>query len=336
MKWTIFFLCSASFVFCTAFQREIDRRLHAFLLWAKKIFQKTPPAEEDLLLTTRLMASLRAGISLDQALETLLQENISLHGRARLSAILQQRPPTDFLSTFLTNALKTGIPILSTLAAFQKILQVERRIKLRAESLTSQSRAQGEVLSWLPWIMAGALILMDSDWFFSATTNSGSWFLWALTFCLLGLGRTWMRYLLEKALHPKNRQELLQEKFLPELTLRLIAQISLGQDAETAFSECLLQMKDPQLTLELQKKEPSCESIAHFRGLITHATRTGAPLREDLMAFLGDLHLQLENRWESRVQRLPVVMMAPLFLCFFPSCLLVLLALLLPLGKDFL
>jgi hypothetical protein len=44
----------------------------------------------------------------------------------------------------------------------------------------------------------------------------------------------------------------------------------------------------------------------------------------------------MEGRWEERAQRLPVTMMAPLFLCFFPACILVLLGLVVPLALGLL
>ncbi|MGZ3682277.1 MAG: hypothetical protein ACXVCI_00375, partial [Bdellovibrionota bacterium] len=56
-------------------------------------------------------------------------------------------------------------------------------------------------------------------------------------------------------------------------------------------------------------------------------------VREELSNFLQDLSAELESRWEERVQRLPVALLGPLFVCFFPGSLLVLIGLLLPLFR---
>jgi hypothetical protein len=327
-----FFTGLASFLFCAAFQSQIDEkipRLRASLLAFIRSRVRDPEPHRIHLLT-HLIASLRAGMSLDSGIESAARNPTTPPElRAYLEAILRSGPNEDFLGGFLTDALRTGTPVLATLQIFQKILQVERRVRMKARALTSQSRAQAEVLSWLPWLMLSALALLDWEWFLGAGEHPGSWLAWSIALLLLAGGRHWIRSALGKALRPRSGQENIDEKFLPELILRLIAEISLGLDAETALEKNLARMKNPALNAEFSSKTPS-GNVALLRSLLHHSALTGAPLREDLTHFLTDLHLQIESRWEERVQRLPVAMMAPLFLCFFPSCLLVLLAVLLP------
>jgi hypothetical protein len=322
----------AGFFFCAAFHFWIDDKATALWARARRLISSRVPADHPhrIYLLSRLIASLRAGLSLDSGIESAARDSSApAELRIYLENILQNRPGDDFLATFLADALRTGAPVLGTLQIFQRMLQVERRVKLKARALTSQSRAQAEVLSWLPWLMLAALAAMDWEWFTSAGMNSGSWLAWSIALLLLAGGRQWIKIALEKALAPRGRQEELDEKFLPELTLRLIAEISLGIDAESALEKNLHRMRASLPAEEFSADAPGNFGVLH--ALLIHSARTGAPLREDLTHFLSDLHLQIESRWEERVQKLPVAMMAPLFLCFFPSCLLVLLAILLPL-----
>lgn len=343
MTTSIFLLLagSAGFALCAAYPSRIDSEISSLLArlrrWVESKRNQSPSPSSDLLLLSRLIASARAGVSLDSAISRITREpSLPPDLKFRLTQLMEGRAQTDFLSAFLDGALRTGIPVLSPLLSFQKTLQAERRVRLRVESLTAQSRAQAEVLSWLPWVLLAALATIDHEWLVTATKHSFSWALWAISLALVGSGRIWMRSLLRQALLPRGRAERLQEEQLPRLLLRLSARLSLGEDAETALESSLRHMNDPSLAQEFHLGRAEIPEISALRGLLGHAASTGAPLREDLLAFHSDLNQQTEARWEERAQRLPVVMMAPLFLCFFPASLLVLVALLAPLGNGLL
>lgn len=325
----------AGFFFCAAFHSWVDDKTPQLIANIRRLIGSRVPADPPhrIYLLSQLIASLRAGLSLDSGIDSAARDPANPPElRAYLADILESRPSEDFLATFLADALRTGGPVLGTLQIFQKLLQVERRVRLKALALTSQSRAQAEVLSWLPWLLLAALALMDWEWFTGAAANSGSWLAWAVALLLLAGGRRWIKFALDKALTPRGRQETLDEIFLPELVLRLIAEISLGLDAESALEKNLRRMGKNELSVDFSTAAGGNPAV--LRSLLAHSARTGAPLREDLTHFLSDLHLQIESRWEERVQKLPVAMMAPLFLCFFPSCLLVLFAILLPLLSE--
>lgn len=336
--WILLLSSLAGLVFCAAFHQWIDdkalRLWHAGRTHLQSRLRRDSTSPYLIQTITHLAASLRAGISLDGAIESAARDtSLPKEARLFLGKILQGGCGDNFLSSFLSDSLRTGAPVLSTLLLFQKSLQTERRVKLKAQSLTSQSRAQAEVLSWLPVLLLLALAVVDNEWFLLAGKSAASWLLWGISLLLLGLGRQWMKFVLARALRPSNSGEDLQEIVLPELILRMISQISLGRDTETALEKTLASMNHPGLARAFAAENPP-ESVAGLRGLFLHGARTGAPLRDDLSAYLADLHLLVESRWEERVQRLPVSMMAPLFLCFFPSSLLVLVALLLPLLPE--
>ncbi len=147
-----------------------------------------------------------------------------------------------------------------------------------------------------------------------------------------GGGRQWIRIALASAFRPKGQIEIIEENLIPDLILRLLAEISRGIDVESAAEASLAQMENTELTMLFRQSRPEdTHRVARLKSLLAHAARTGAPVRDELLGFLADLQAELESRWEERVQRLPVAMMAPLFLCFFPSSLLVLSGLLMPL-----
>ncbi|RYZ95384.1 MAG: hypothetical protein EOP11_24995 [Proteobacteria bacterium] len=306
------------------------------LSWVKLKFGPKRDLSSDLIVLQQLQAKMRGGHSLDTSIEALLSADyLPAEQKRRLSSVLQGKPDRDFLSQFLASAMESGIPLLSSLAAIQRTLLSEKKLRLKAQSMTSQARAQGEVLSWLPWVLCTGIFVMDAEWFWTAAQSPLSWSLWGIAFLLTGVGRWWMGILLRKVLSPSNSDARLEEEVLPKLVLRAVAQLSLGQDAETSLDKAWDSMEEPgdrRAFLVAARKD---NALAHVQFLYGSAAQTGAPLREDLLRFLDELHMQGEARWEERVQRLPVVMMAPLFVCFFPGSLVVILALLLPLLKGF-
>lgn len=326
--------------FCTAYQKRIDP--WALRTWGRLLTKirarlgPKPDAESELVVLQQLQAKLRSGQSLDSAIEALLSEDyLPAAQKRRLSAVLQAKPERDFLSQFLSSALESGIPLLTSLQAIQRSLLSEKRLRLKAQAMTSQARAQGEVLSYLPWVLCAGIFLMDPGWFWQAAHSSASWVLWGIAFLLTGVGRQWMAILLKRVLTPRGTEARLEEELLPKIVLRVVAQLSLGQDAETALDRAWESMEDPRERREFLLAARGQNSLAHFQFLYADAAQSGAPLREDLLRFLEELHIQGEAKWEERVQRLPVVMMAPLFACFFPGSLLVIIALLYPLLSGF-
>jgi hypothetical protein len=329
-------LCSLFFpALVDAWALEGAATLRNFL---RRHFSPATPPDFDYELASRLTASLRAGISLDSALEQMASEStLTGPARSRLRRILDRKPEADFLSHFLSAALNSGMPALAALTTFQKALQTRRRLALKARAATGQSRAQAEVLSWLPWVMALGLMLVDRDWFALASGSPLAWFFWAIAIGLTGLGRWWIRHALRRALSPRTEAERLEEAVLPDFGLRLLSELSLGSDVEGAVEKSLLNQGDANLRdcFAPERGIPGLPGrVAALRSTLKHASATGAPVREDLLSFLLDLQFELESRWEERVQRLPVAMLAPLFLCFFPGSLLVLLGLLLPLLRE--
>jgi hypothetical protein len=335
MFWIGLIIGGGGFILSHRFRERVDRALG--LAWAsawqrlRAALSSPPTADDDLELTGRLISSLQAGISLDAALDALALEAAGTQ-RARLRALLDGRPPPDFLSAFLRTALDTGMPSLAALQSMERALRSRRRLALRAVAVSGNCRAQAEVLSWLPWVLGGAIALLDHDWFLSATRQPISWLLWAVAVLLAGFGRGWIKRSVTRALSPKAGTETLEERILPDFVLRVIAEVSQGIDVESATERSLLATKDPLLSRAFAENSGGTRA-ARLRNLLRHAARTGAPVRDELGAFLEDLRADTEARWEERVQRLPIALLGPLFACFFPSSILILLALLVPIFR---
>ncbi|MGZ3672058.1 MAG: hypothetical protein ACXWR4_19195 [Bdellovibrionota bacterium] len=332
MIWAGITLGGCAFVLAHRFREAIDARAEAFLAYARALLSPTPAADEDLSLCGRLISSLQAGISLDAALEAAAAEAPSGSPlRRRLRTILSGARSADFLGSFLSSALETGMPVLASLQNLERALRARRKLALKATALSSQCRAQAEVLSWLPWVLAGAIAFTDFEWFFAAAHNALSWFLWAIAVLLNGLGRRWIAGSLKRVLRPQGAAERLEEEALPDFTLRIIAAVSQGIDVESATERALAACANR--TLSEAFSGAAAGKLLRLRSTLHHASRTGAPVREELSNFLQDLSAELESRWEERVQRLPVALLGPLFVCFFPGSLLVLIGLLLPLFR---
>ena len=286
--------------------------------------------QAELEIVSGLSTALRAGHSLDAAIEALASEpQTSASARSCLKRVLLQESDPAFLPRFLRSAVRSGAPALSALAGFEKALQAKRRLQMKAGASTSQCRAQAEVLSWLPWALALAIFALDPAWFAESARSPLSWTLWAVATGLCGLGRAWIRRSLDRALKPSGDLERWEEEAAPELTLRILSELAQGRDTESAAENSLPGLP-PSFQHAFRHGFPQASRLSRLPIILRNAALRGGPVREDLLAFLRELQEETEARWEERVQRLPVALLAPLFACFFPGSLLVLLGLLLP------
>ncbi len=307
------------------------RRSRAFL---RSLLEAPPQPEHDLALVSSLITSLRAGISLDGALESASREDEALpSARQRILRILGGKPGPDFLSSFLAAALESGVPALESLRGMERALQCRKKLRLKAKGITSQCRAQGEVLSWLPWALAAAIAAVDPAWIITSAQSSAAWACWGVALGISGLGRAWMKRIIRLSLCARSERERVEEELLPDFILRVIAELSSGRDAEAAADAALMSLSSLEFSNEYRGSGGG-RSVRRVRSLLASAALTGAPLKEDLLSQIAAHQAETESLWEERVQRLPVVLLAPLFICFFPASLLVLTGLLFPLLRS--
>lgn len=327
------------FMLSLCFSSRIDGwQQKAVSLVKRRIQERTGQRDSlvpELPVISRLTSSLRAGTSLDAALEGILgDESFPLNCRSRIELVMQQQPERDFFSQFLASALQSGAPILAPLTSLQRILLAEKKMKLRAESVSGQSRAQAEVLTWLPWGLAAGIAVIDPEWISTALGKSESWIAWSFALALCGCGRIWIKSLVARSLRPGSREEEALESHFPDLVLRFSTQLSLGRDPRSCLEAALAKDVPDPLRAWVSGGVSAPGIVTNFRSLVKFAEETGAPLRDELANLQFELHASQEARWEARLQRLPVALLAPLFCCFFPACLLILIGMILPLWKD--
>lgn len=313
------------------FPEQIDAKWLKVWSWMKEKLNPTPSPTSDflhLLLLNRILSILRSGISLQNALEDASQDpNTPRILQNKIKNLLSGFPENDFLSQFFYTAMETGVSCISTIQSLQKIFRVKIKIRQKINSASSQAAAQAAVLSWLPWAMAFLVGLMDPTWFGAAIKNPISWFLWSISLALIGLGKVWFEKIIERALLPQSPIENLLENTFPELLIRVISNIAIGKDAQSALEISLANCEDPLLNQQIISNQ-NPEPIVHFKSILQQANRGAIGLRDELLALLQDIHSAQEAKWEENAQKIPVKLMAPLFICFFPSTVLVLVGLL--------
>ena len=335
MLWVGILIGGGGFLLSHRYRNQIDGKISTwmsrFMDALQFLFHAPPSPDEDLELTTRLVSSMKAGLSLDSALEDYHSRLAPISAnRPRVRAILDRNPRPDPLSNLLFHALESGAPVLQAMQSFEKAFRAQRRLRQKARGLSSQCRAQAEVLTWLPWILGAALAVMDPQGFWVAAREPLPWLFWAFAIVLGGLGRRWIQSSIKKSLRPHGAAERFEEEQLPEIILGVISRISCGLDAESALQQSLA--KAQEYTRKFFLLEFAHSTLGQrLLASIQHSFRTGGPIRDELTSFLLDLQSEAESRWEERVQRLPVMLLAPLFLCFFPGSLLVIAGLLFPL-----
>ncbi len=334
MSFALLFSGSLGVAISICWPRGVDEFLHCAVRLtvrrAKAILEAPLEPLSEIEIISGISSGLKAGLSLDAAMEALASStHVSDRARAMTRKVLLQKPGPDYLSRFLCSALESGVPILGSLVHFEKALQVKRRLRLKAHAFTSQCRAQAQVLSLLPWILATGIFIIEPSWIQEASSSSISWVLWAIALALCGIGRAWIHSSIQKATRPKSKQETWEETMAPEFILIIISALAHGKDLETSCEEALCYF-EPSFRNAIQAGSAPESKLFRLSAILHNASKNGSPVRAELLGFLEYLQTEIECRWEGRVQQLPVLLLAPLFLCFFPSAVLVLMGLIIP------
>ena len=231
----------------------------------------------------KIISYIRSGKTLETAIQA-VSTDCSVHADIKeiFANISKGNPGPDPLSQFFSTALDTGTPILKPLQEIQKIVQMEKNLKLKIMAASSQGRAQAEVLSWLPWVLSVGVVFVNPEWAGLALKNPISWFCWSFSFFLCGIGKKWIAKILAKTLKPQTEQEEILENQVPGLVLRLISLLSIGRDIESALDSALLGSKSQNL-LTLFKIEITSanipEEIRQLRNVLHDASSNGSPIR---------------------------------------------------------
>lgn len=260
-------------------------------------------------------ASLRLGASLDSALAT-------------LGAGLPEQDLAG-LRTVLLSFHRAGGPVRRRLERVAALLRGRLALEEEQAALTAQGRISAIVLLALaPLGGAFFMVLMPS---YSRTLFEKGLGLLALAVLLEVVGAVWLARIVRS---PARKPELAS----------LLDAVVIGLDAGLTFEQALRALvgRAPKLarlpearrllsdlTLGLGRPRAfaafaaSGPAEARVSGLVSAATRLGAPLAELLVAQADALRDSGRRSAEAQARRLPVLMLFPLTFCVLPALLIV-------------
>ncbi len=327
MIFFLFIVGVAGILFCGAFGPKIDA---IYLLLVSLFKQRTLPENfsSELELTRELLRQLRSGIALETAVNKIRATFPDTHQKSILDQVLT-RKPNHSLAQILLIAIESGCSILGPLSIYAENLQKVLQIKAKIRALTSQARAQATVLSYLPLLLLVALAFLDLQNFFLLLRMSETALLGALLLFFLGGGKFWIDSLQTKLLNSTSTREDIEYEIVPKFALQWALFLSAGIDSQTAYEKCERQIPNEKVVAFAESDRGK-----FFQHILEQSVHAGAPIKDELLKFLEEHLHSLHYQWEEKAHRLPVKLLAPLFLCFLPACLLALTIFFIPLWRQ--
>lgn len=291
-----------------------------------RCWKKRPEAELAAETITHLIGGLRGGLGLE---EILGEKQAGPELRPRLRA-LARGDSSDALGQLLWISQREGTSCLAQLRVL-RLVEIRRAQQARrAKALSAQARMQALLLALLPWMLLPAFAALDAEILRQAKGNFLSWLLGIFALLSTLAGWLWIRRILRLALAPVDAEALAMEEELPLLVQQLLTWVSAGLDPGLALARSSETLPEASPLRPWLQNKNGPGPVSQLLALLARARDYGSPLREELLQLLEDLVQQRESKWEERLQKLPLKLLAPLFLCSFPAALAVLAALLLP------
>ena len=277
---------------------------------------------------THLIACMRAGISLQNALERYTKERKDPYLKKISYSILHGEPPKKGVFLFLFQALRLGTSVLSVLQLRKQQLRKQLQLNKKLKSLSVQARTQAWIAIFLPWSLLLFLYSFHGDILSSASKGKYFWILLSLAIALDILAAYWIRYLMKKTLDGKNPIEKSIHKWVPTVLLQSIQNIQLGLDLERSLENAvmLIPKEDPLRKMLLKPSSDATPLIRYIHELFYKSSRTGSPITEDIYEIINDIREEREVKMEENCQLLPIKLLMPIFLLILPASLLTLAA----------
>jgi tight adherence protein B len=125
-----------------------------------------------------------------------VQMNDALQGTAERIRIADFR----FLVVALVLQQRTGGSLAETLANLSGIIRARKALRQKAKSLSAEAKASASILAVLPFLVAGAMYVLNRDLMQSLLTDPRGRFMVAVAFLSLVTGLTTMAVIVRKAL----------------------------------------------------------------------------------------------------------------------------------------
>lgn len=305
--------------------------------WNKKIAANSlTPLRTEIAFLQQLAIKLRGGISLHNSLQDpKLTLSPNLREQVTRALDYEETKASTVLESIFHSSLRNGNPCLPALQFYKSIQEQRLRSEQKKRSSSTQARLQAYLICIVPWLLLFSLFLTDPTLLAEQSTNSLCLALWFLSLFLDVIGILWIRKILRSTFVPTQISIKEIEEDLMEFLFRLLPLISAGVDVREACTRALTTQNNHHLSIVISSLDENTapnlpEEFFFLREILKNSLHFGSPVKEELRTFLEEIQYKKERRWEEALQKLPIRLMAPLFLCIFLAALAVLFSLVVP------
>lgn len=314
-------------------RKRIDEYVEAKLNWLRGLCnQRKSEIDQEIEWINFLQSRIRSGKSVfDSAQRSLIE--LQLYGDLERSVkkLVARQEPEHASAKLVHQSVLSGAPCLDSLQKFKLNFINRRMLQKKSHAATIQFRAQGLILSVLPWALLLTQALLSPAEIKIAFASTTFQLALVLALMLTITGFVWMKRLFQNCSRPSD-------KLAHEFQSRLLELIHLANSSILAGEspKRILEGAQAKCLQALYSKSRSIQSSNYasiYTDLITileSSVRLGNPIQKQLTEITDQMNCQLEVDLTERTQLLPLKLLLPTMLAIFPATMLLILAPLLP------